>query len=252
MNSHTPTTWWVILRHKGKKQTKKHTVSPYQRKKSVERRRCVCMLVWTRRTGLPWLRTCNMTVPLCRASSHVKTLKSTSSRKSFLPDVTVRPKDMIPTNACQEQPRLPLRFLFFLPLAKSLRRCMMAATSQSTEAYAWGMVVFDCVSLWAITRRTFEAGISVKVPWGRQVGRRRLISEWGGEKKGNLSRDIRGEKSDSQEYLSCHQSLNKCRALNKIKLLLTSLLQWVNDWLGQNKNVSVWLFTDPVVDVNRS
>lgn len=113
MNSHTPTTWWVILRHKGKKQTKKHTVSPYQRKKSVERRRCVCMLVWTRRTGLPWLRTCNMTVPLCRASSHVKTLKSTSSRKSFLPDVTVRPKDMIPTNVCQEQPRLPLRFLFF-------------------------------------------------------------------------------------------------------------------------------------------
>lgn len=25
MNSHTPTTWWVILRHKGKKQKKKNT-----------------------------------------------------------------------------------------------------------------------------------------------------------------------------------------------------------------------------------
>lgn len=57
----------------------------------------------------------------------------------------------------------------FLPLAKSLRRCMTAAMSQSTDAYAWGIVVFDCVSLWAITRRTFEAGISVKVPWGGQA-----------------------------------------------------------------------------------
>lgn len=38
-------------------------------------------------------------------------------------------------------------FLFVLPLAKFLRRFMTAAMSQSTEAYAWGMVVLDSVSL---------------------------------------------------------------------------------------------------------
>lgn len=52
----------------------------------------------------------------------------------------------------------------FLPLASSLRSCRTAPRSQSTEAYAWGMVVFDWVSLCAITFLTLEAGTSVKVP----------------------------------------------------------------------------------------
>lgn len=87
--------------------------------------------------------------PLCQVSSHVKTLKSTSSWKSILPNVTVGHslKDMTLTCACKKQYLCVHTPSKFLPLAKSLRRCMTAAMSQSTEAYAWGMVVFDCVSL---------------------------------------------------------------------------------------------------------
>lgn len=42
---------------------------------------------------------------------------------------------------------------------------MTGPRSQSTEAYAWGMVLLDCVSLCAMTLLTLEAGISVNVPW---------------------------------------------------------------------------------------
>lgn len=57
------------------------------------------------------------------------------------------------------------------PLARSLRSFKTAAMSQSMDAYACGMVVFDWVSLWAITRRTFVAGTSVKVPCRNEMRR---------------------------------------------------------------------------------
>lgn len=40
------------------------------------------------------------------------------------------------------------------------------------------MVVFDCVSRWAITRRILEAGISVKVPCGSHEQRASITQKW--------------------------------------------------------------------------
>lgn len=55
--------------------------------------------------------------------------------------------------------------MLFSPAASCFLSLMTAPRSQSTEAYACGMVLLDCVSLWAMTLLTFEAVTSVNVPW---------------------------------------------------------------------------------------
>lgn len=159
---------------------------------------------------LPWLKIVLWLIFVKQASSHVKTLKSTSSWKIQLWNVWDR-------HLCRDKPQMCVAEWCYSVLTPPLHLWPgFGGGSWQLPCHSQPMHMHE--GWWSLTALVFEQshgghlwlGSLWKCPEEKDGGKKRTVVEWG--ENGHLEEEIREQgrnkyNRDCQAYLSCNQSL---------------------------------------------